>query len=1025
MLNDTTTASAKAWLESTESARVVCHGAMYSVEWDLKKKPKNVLADSHSHHLNNKLPVAVGTTPLDSLMAYIQAHDDGEGDEAVKQLIANIIQIQTLLMEQDDAVDAQRQAGDLLYNYHYDAVSGGTHYYLSGSRPDSKPAQPPSPETQDDLASLNQEQYRLDLIERTKNRVQWELFSCWWKYISDGRNDQQNLKHESRMKVADFMKKWKDLNKWAEELKKTIKEKVGTLRIAEPGVLPSFHMQRDPTLLVGGIESGWPHDWLDKLKVRLDEEITAWADPITNPSKIDWTEVRDEIIPKLPDTIQDTAKALIGEFFQLASNNDGKGNPAGTHFPVYHDQGVQQDANSEAPWRDRWESTQPWFPLFMEWEVEYTHIPFPDNWSLEERATTRRPGETMKLRYGIKDGVKLSDPDRPNKDDKRILSGRVLILPQPNFSLESKIKQLFENTPTDILNKIIPKEKRDQIINELHRLAFLSAPLAGLHDHLLTMVQGTHIKPNIRHAGEKLLPIEAALDPDAGFTRDQFEIMGTETDLTPYGALVQFYNFPHSAFKPVTHGQFKFTKLNIIDKFGQAIHAIDPKWSATGPPPVYPCISEFYTPQILEGNIPNTVEYNELCEFVQMPPHINQLARLNAAFVERDDKDKQKWVRKSEWQNPIWGWIVINYAEYGIQIFLPDGTFFREVRLGGRLGAATSDEWLPFARPEKEASEQLDHLVRKLGDSNYLRAFVDMINESLANAAPAPSAYAQFLNSVVGKPLALVNMAWSLELATDAYENQSTLNQTKPDRWLFSDHNDPGRELYEFKFKLGDKDRAYDGLVGYFETLEEQEKGNDLKLDKLYTFFGQEKPESPLVMIGKNNYPTLKPYFLDPATSAKAMDDLRNYYLGLNTFGAIVDPFTPVHGYSGILPTQPLKLPTWTWQEAMGRMTAFFHMGPVVVTQDVPEYKPEYKLKSNYNLNEATTVPGSAVATPALPTADWNWLQPYTVETDGQKETVFAPLGLGTTDSRPRFEEGPYTTLEGYLQLRRPIVRAE
>lgn len=34
-------------------------------------------------------------------------------------------------------------------------------------------------------------------------------------------------------------------------------------------------------------------------------------------------------------------------------------------------------------WRDVWENRQPWFPLYAEWEVEYTHVPF-DYWSLDE-----------------------------------------------------------------------------------------------------------------------------------------------------------------------------------------------------------------------------------------------------------------------------------------------------------------------------------------------------------------------------------------------------------------------------------------------------------------------------------------------------------------------------------------------------------------------------------------------------------------------------------------------------------------
>lgn len=632
-----------AWLQSPDSANVVCHGAIYTVEWDVSKKPKNVPADIHSHDLQHNLPLAVGTTPLDSLLAYIHAHRDGETDPDLKEVIDSIIFIQKYLITQDDSVDGQQQADDLLLNYNYDAVTGGTHYYLAGSDDPTKPAKQPSTTVARKLATLNKEQFRLDALNRTANRVQWELFSLWWKFVCDGTNP-----GSYKIKVEEIMRNWSGpggllecIGASNEIIDPLLKDP--DLAIANPGVLPSFHQQRDATLLVGNIESGWPQDWLESLKVRLNTQITAWAD------RDQLGDIGEEVgIFNLPTTIQDTAKALLKEFLNLDPDITTP-IPDNTYVPLYHDLGVTRDKNP-APWRDRWESTQPWFPLFLEWEVEYSHVSY-SSWSLEERpgiAPGNLPTAT-KLRYGTKaDDVPLFDSSRPDKTDKRTFSGRVLILPQPNFSLESKIKQLFDNMPATERDKILPEDKRKQLFDNLHKLAFLSSPLAGFHDHLLTMVQGTHIKPNVRHAGEKLIAIDSAFNIPAGFEKPQFEVIGTETDLTPYGALVQFYDFPHSAFKPVTHGQFKFTKLNIIDKFGQAIHAIDPRWSPDPPQPVYPCVSEFYAPQVIEyegEKIPNTVEKQEggLNEFVQMGPHVNQLTRVNAAFIKRGD-DGKSWV---------------------------------------------------------------------------------------------------------------------------------------------------------------------------------------------------------------------------------------------------------------------------------------------------------------------------------------------------------------------------------------------
>ena len=51
--------------------------------------------------------------------------------------------------------------------------------------------------------------------------------------------------------------------------------------------------------------------------------------------------------------------------------------------------------------------------------------------------------------------------------------------------------------------------------------------------------------------------------------------------------------------------------------------------------------------------------------------------------------------------------------------------------------------------------------------------------------------------------------------------------------------------------------------------------------------------------------------------------------------------------------------------------------------------------------------------------AEWRWLQPY-VDEEGKPE-AFMALPLAAVDATPRLERGPYTAVEGYLQMRAPI----
>lgn len=494
----------------------------------------------------------------------------------------------------------------------------------------------------------------------------------------------------------------------------------------------------------------------------------------------------------------------------------------------------------------------------------------------------------------------------------------------------------------------------------------------------------------------------------------------------------------------------RFRKLNIIDKFGQSLMAIDQAPRAGGPPPIYPAISDFYEPQTikLDGeDYANTVlEQNpKLCEFLQLPPQINQNARFNANFVKRVAETDRlaKWRPATEWEMPIWGWVITNYADYGIQLFLPDGTFYREVRFGGPLGALVAPKWMPFAPDRGSTGEdetQLDALVDKLTDPEYLKGFWHMITTAQDNLPPAPTAYAQFLNSIVGKPLALVNMGWSLELDKPPLTNQSTKSTvTKPERMLTHPRNEDPSPYYRFQVRLGDKEREYDGLVGYFDTT--TSTSDKLNLDYINTFFAPEDPSQaikPLQRLNTTNYPLFTafwqppfptgPPYIDPIDPAD-FEDRRN--AKMSVFGAIVDPFTAVHASSSFLPPMALSLPPWTWQSAMDTMTAFFHAGPVTLPiQQVPGFKADQILTSK----NSRDMPLRDLPLLGLAAGDWSWFQPYAeaaptarqarAQDDDPPAPVFNSFGIEKRGDvlKPGFQAGPYTAVEGFLQLRHPIM---
>ncbi|KAI1868587.1 uncharacterized protein JN550_006162 [Neoarthrinium moseri] len=1055
------------WLNDTTDTHSICHGAMYEVEWhsrwkngdDTSNTPRNLPANSFTEKLKCKMPIAVGTTPMDSVLAYIHANHEEE-------LENDIFRIETLLRAQSDSVTGQQAGEDEVQNYNFATSGGGAFYVLPVEK--DRPAQTPSDEDQLHLKLANQAQALVNAGERALQKTQKGLFSLWWKYQTD--RDRAQAVDSYQTDARNLTSEYESLNKMLATQRTAVSTEIGKLSITpKTATLNEFTLAKDPSLLVAGAASGWPEDFLKALMCRLDYQIDTFGQPLDPEFK------KKYFIGCIPSDLQPTALALVQEFLdntpsrfedQTTRRESVTGDEYKTYRPLYHDHGdpdVQHLLG--APWRDRWTSTQPWFPLFLEWQAEFHHIEF-DKWQLEQ--TTSRIESQTKFRHGIKPDKTPLWEDTDVGDDICTLSGRILILPQPTFSLQAQIDQLFSSTNPDLLDKYLCLEDRNALQAGVSSLALLSAPLSGFVNQLSTTLQGNHLKPNIRFPGQSPEPIAAAWAESSavGLEEKQLGYIGIQSDVTPYGSLVGVPPNGYSAFKPATHGQFCFTRLNIVDKFGQCAPAIERETDTGIIPSIYPCLSDYVAPQNFGeyANVARKPAKTSVCEFAQIPPQINQPTRLNAVFV-KPDEDASKaagpayWRPVRAWDSPIWGWIVVNYVDNGIQFFLQDGTFYREARGASPDNprpVSKSQRWKPFGRGASTPNTyQIDRLIDQFTEDEagqkFLDHFISMCTDSVNQSHPAPSSYGRFVNALVGKPLALVNVGCTLEMASDAQANQSTA-KGQPDaqtKYHLLPQSDDDPNQYQFALKLGDHNRLYDGLVGYFKAFENPWKqdpplGNELDLSTLYTTYGDIKEDSRVKSIDESTFPKLKAFYTDPRQYVDLNDPAPQFQAAYNAnlnrsvYGCIVDPFLPLHTYmgGGIAPVQPLQLPDWTWKSALDKMTAFFHFGPLVVTDDVPGYKSDYDLPSDYASKwEQLTVPNFTLPLPSLKVADWRWLQGYppgkpapeppetseVVAQQDDQEEKFMALALGKLDATPRFQPGPYTAVEGYLQMKAPI----
>ena len=522
-------------------------------------------------------------------------------------------------------------------------------------------------------------------------------------------------------------------------------------------------------------------------------------------------------------------------------------------------------------------------------------------------------------------------------------------------------------------------------------------------------------------------------------------------------------------FKGVTHGQLIFTKLNIIDKFGQAICLPEPKPQPRDkilpPPSFYPCLSDYLSPDLVGKTRLNTVYQEDvpkdgkwpLCRFIQLTPSINQNARINASFLNVNADGKAPFWHETNddiFESPVFGWLVLNYQDYGLQFFLPDGTFYREVRVGGPTGTNASSKWIPFD-PPKDAKNtgnmQLDQLIARMTTAadakSYLQGFFDMINAATQCMPYPPSEYSAYANAIVGKPLALVNVGWSLELQAPPIKHQNSLGN-KP--------NDEATDLYSYRFpiKLGDAERPFDGVVGYYLP-KKAGASADTDWESLFTYFPSSATQATKKLTPQR-FPVVSPYYIDPEPFAdpKATTTLANAHVAKYTVTTmLIDPYTSLHAYSPILPIKTLRIQPWTIQQAFSRMTAFFRLGPALLSQDVPAYVDKPLMPDSWNTAKAVSATPTTdtqklaaaqeaqkAAAIRLPISGrkgtWQWLQPYDRPADKTGDpnvdkidhpnvTKFNAMDVGEEDTRIRRDPAPYTFVEGYLQLAKPLLKAD
>ncbi|KAF9767181.1 hypothetical protein IL306_000309 [Fusarium sp. DS 682] len=959
--------------ETLGSSRIVCHGVLRNVAWGGTKQ-QTAPSVAFQAAINSSQPVAVGAHVLDALEAFVrvQLESSADGKDTETDAALFIQKLSALVAATgaggSDGVD-QIQAALTTDSAGWSGLqSGGTVWKLpsphdvpttssdsatkaasvttaasstipaasdtiatgagastksvavtSTSQPAATSKEPSSEASSSSsttkasttatsstllplLTQLNEIQSTMDAAHREREGIFRQLYGVWWSAIelaslpalmhSSRRDAIKTSGQELESRLNKINKTIADLESLLSSSKSKIEAQLSTGQTLAKAQEKPFGRRQDPTVLLAECQNGWPDNFHEPVQARMADSIPVLASTDDAKSKA----MGD--IPSLmktvgyPDSIADAASHLLKDF--VSSDDNGK---TGVTWPksAYD---TMEDAGG----------VQGWFPLFMEWEIEYHHIPL-QYWQF------RPDSLTGAWHWSIKDDIVLSKLTDSGKDC-RTIRGRAAIPPQSGVTLQAKIRQFLDMQSPSAIDQVT----RASLLSAAGNLQYLSAPLAGLTDQLLTLCHGHYPCPD---------PSDQSVLDIMGVEKSTLSQLTILHNTAPYGSSTHIdpaYRSAFSPFKPVVHGQARFKRLTLIDKFGQVVVVVGPKGPddpnaqapVEWPTALYPCISPYLACDVVSGDstFPNTAIKSDTtegaCQFFQVPPGINQPSRLNVSYLIPGSD-----AVASEWDNPVWGWLVANFVDDSIQVFNPDGTYVSTINCVNSADTVSETGLeLPSELTSSDGStKRLTDLVSALSKNATLAQALFSVMAGATDSLQSTGSLNQNpLSAAFGRPFCLADIGLSIELAAPPLANTSLLTEPSAQSELPVDQ-------YPFQVALGNPLASFDGVVATFSPNEPIASfssgfatGSDDVDTKVMT------PQCPFV---------LKPYFVSATNpdfnTVQGQERLR--------VSCLMDSELPIHVYSGgVFPVVPLAPPGWAVQTAMTKMEAFFSAGPVLVS---------------------------------------------------------------------------------------------
>lgn len=515
----------------------------------------------------------------------------------------------------------------------------------------------------------------------------------------------------------------------------------------------------------------------------------------------------------------------------------------------------------------------PWLPLFLDWEVEYTAMLAPEAPAAPDAAPAFA-ADALISRYQL-DGDRIDlVPRRGPADAPRTPTpiGGVGLLTQSAFRrLTRSLSELVAHAPDDQLRDAVAK--------------------AGAIPALSHVLNGFNQALQARQRALQLRVLDP-FAPDDELTRAVAALAPTRDDATAR---------PFSPFLPIRGGYLKITRLALIDAFGQE-RALDLRHARLA------------RARSLMPREPESIANG----LAHLPPRLVQPARLNFRLLDARNDDADAHDHPSA--SPICGWVVVNNLEPGLSIHAADGAACGTLRL---VDEETDAVWTPPPGARADASIADGHLaafVKGVLDhpdrGAFLAKLAHTIDRTLATIVPDKANTDEAIGLLFGRPLALVRAALSLELRGEPRSTtgwDAVARQVKQIQAGALPEVAAMRDSLQFTrvrvpVKLGDLNQIDDGLVGYFI---EGADGADYR-----TFYAAVTDTAGHGVEPAGNRPLL----LAPADREPLRATL------------LMDPFATVHATTGILPVKGIDIPASYYAKALASLEANFLCNPVLAS---------------------------------------------------------------------------------------------